>query len=280
MPQWDKGAAPKKFKGPGRTNRKETNNDIEPSGGERTRADRRRRQYRRTARAAMSGLEVERHAYENVAHHRAGPRATRACIPTRSEIARRPGEVSLHHRGTTCATTALRDVRRCRDGQGRAGAPPHPGTTGKPDGGRLHPQDIDADAVVARSIRAAGGRPGGHGACVPMATACSPADWVPLRCRAAWHCTVIPMSGGHREADSDHPGLQAEHHHGDAIHMLTILDEMEAQGIDPKGTSLARVGIFGAEPWTPAMRTAVEGRRHRRGRYLRPVGGDGARGGQ
>ena len=40
-------------------------------------------------------------------------------------------------------------------------------------------------------------------------------------------------------------------------YMLAIAEEMERQGIDPRGTSL-RIGIFGAEPWTPAMRAAIE----------------------
>ena len=40
-------------------------------------------------------------------------------------------------------------------------------------------------------------------------------------------------------------------------YMLAIAEEMERQGIDPRGTSLA-IGIFGAEPWTPAMREAIE----------------------
>jgi phenylacetate-CoA ligase len=42
-------------------------------------------------------------------------------------------------------------------------------------------------------------------------------------------------------------------------YMLAIAEEMERQGIDPRKTSL-KVGIFGAEPWTPAMRAAIEGK--------------------
>jgi len=42
-------------------------------------------------------------------------------------------------------------------------------------------------------------------------------------------------------------------------YMLSIIDEMEAQGVDPRGTSL-KVGIFGAEPWTDEMRRELEGR--------------------
>jgi phenylacetate-CoA ligase len=42
-------------------------------------------------------------------------------------------------------------------------------------------------------------------------------------------------------------------------YMLAIAEEMEKQGIDPRECSLA-IGIFGAEPWTPSMRTAIESR--------------------
>ena len=60
-------------------------------------------------------------------------------------------------------------------------------------------------------------------------------------------------------------------------YMLTLLDEFERQGVDPRSTSL-RVGIFGAEPWTEQMRREIEERvGHRRGRHLRPVRGDRAR---
>src|SRR5699024_12300686 len=42
-------------------------------------------------------------------------------------------------------------------------------------------------------------------------------------------------------------------------HLLTLLDEFERQGIDPRASSL-RVGIFGAEPWTEQMRAEIEER--------------------
>ncbi|MDX6666171.1 MAG: phenylacetate-CoA ligase, partial [Solirubrobacteraceae bacterium] len=42
-------------------------------------------------------------------------------------------------------------------------------------------------------------------------------------------------------------------------YMLTIIDEFEKQGIDPRSSSL-QVGIFGAEPWTEQMRAEIEAR--------------------
>ncbi|MCK9260795.1 MAG: phenylacetate--CoA ligase PaaK [Azoarcus sp.] len=134
------------------------------------------------------------------------------------------------------------------------------GTTGKPTVVGYTMKDIDTWAnVVARSIRASGGRPGdmvhisyGYG----LFTGGMGAHYGAERLG----CTVIPMSGGQTEKQ-----VQIIQDFKPRIimvtpsYMLTILDEMEAQGIDPKSTSL-RIGIFGAEPWTPAMRLAVEAR--------------------
>ncbi len=134
------------------------------------------------------------------------------------------------------------------------------GTTGKPTVVGYTLKDIDTWAnVVARSIRASGGRPGdmvhisyGYG----LFTGGMGAHYGAERLG----CTVIPMSGGQTEKQ-----VQIIQDFKPSIimvtpsYMLTILDEMEAQGIDPKSTSL-RIGIFGAEPWTPAMRLAVEAR--------------------
>ncbi len=132
------------------------------------------------------------------------------------------------------------------------------GTTGKPTVVGYTLKDIDTWAnVVARSIRASGGRPGdmvhisyGYG----LFTGGMGAHYGAERLG----CTVIPMSGGQTEKQ-----VQIIQDFKPSIimvtpsYMLTILDEMEAQGIDPKSTSL-RIGIFGAEPWTPAMRQAIE----------------------
>ncbi|MFJ9370035.1 phenylacetate--CoA ligase PaaK [Nocardia sp. NPDC101769] len=71
-------------------------------------------------------------------------------------------------------------------------------------------------------------------------------------------CTVIPMSGGMTERQVQ----LIQDFEPDAImvtpsYMLTLLDAMTRQGIDPASTSL-RVGVFGAEPWTEAMRRELE----------------------
>ncbi|MEV6101237.1 phenylacetate--CoA ligase PaaK [Nocardia sp. NPDC051981] len=71
-------------------------------------------------------------------------------------------------------------------------------------------------------------------------------------------CTVIPMSGGMTERQV----RLIQDFRPDAImvtpsYMLTLLDAMTRQGIDPASTSL-RIGVFGAEPWTEAMRRELE----------------------
>src|SRR5205085_2953794 len=132
------------------------------------------------------------------------------------------------------------------------------GTTGKPTVVGYTRNDIDMWAtVMARSIRAAGGRPGdivhvayGYGLFTGGLGAHYGAEKL--------GCTVIPMSGGQTEKQVQ---LIADFK-PDIImvtpsYMLAIAEEMERQGIDPKTCSLS-VGIFGAEPWTPTMRAAIE----------------------
>ncbi len=132
------------------------------------------------------------------------------------------------------------------------------GTTGKPTVVGYTAKDIDTWAtVMARSIRAAGGRRGdiihvayGYG----LFTGGLGAHYGAEKLGA----TVIPMSGGMTERQVQ----LITDFRPDIImvtpsYMLAIAEEMERQGIDPRGTSL-RIGIFGAEPWTPAMRGAIE----------------------
>jgi phenylacetate-CoA ligase len=134
------------------------------------------------------------------------------------------------------------------------------GTTGKPTVVGYTRQDIEVWAeVCARSIRAAGGRAGdivhvvyGYG----LFTGGLGAHYGAERLG----CTVVPMSGGMTERQVQ---LIADFR-PDIImvtpsYMLAIADAFAAQGIDPRGCSL-RLGIFGAEPWTPAMRAEIEGR--------------------
>ena len=112
---------------------------------------------------------------------------------------------------------------------------------------------------MARSIRAAGGRPGdrvhvayGYGLFTGGLGAHYGAEEL--------GCTVIPVSGGMTERQV----MLIRDFEPDVImvtpsYMLAIVDEMERQGIDPRATSL-RVGIFGAEPWTEDMRREMEQR--------------------
>jgi phenylacetate-CoA ligase len=71
-------------------------------------------------------------------------------------------------------------------------------------------------------------------------------------------CTVIPMSGGQSEKQVQ----LIEDFRPDIImvtpsYMLALLDEYRRQGLDPRASSL-QIGIFGAEPWTEAMRREIE----------------------
>ncbi len=134
------------------------------------------------------------------------------------------------------------------------------GTTGRPTVVGYTRDDIDTWAeVMARSIRAAGGRPGdllhvayGYG----LFTGGLGAHYGAERLG----CTVVPISGGMTERQ-----VQLIGDFGPRIIMVTpsyflaILDEMERQGVDPRSSSL-EIGIFGAEPWTEEMRRAVEER--------------------
>ncbi len=132
------------------------------------------------------------------------------------------------------------------------------GTTGKPTVVGYTQRDIDDWAnLVARSIRAAGGRRGdllhviyGYG----LFTGGLGAHYGAERLG----CTVVPMSGGQTEKQ-----VQLIQDFKPRILMVTpsymqvIIEEMLKQGIDPKSTSI-EIGIFGAEPWTEAMRKDIE----------------------
>jgi phenylacetate-CoA ligase len=134
------------------------------------------------------------------------------------------------------------------------------GTTGKPTVVGYTAEDVETWAeLMARSIRAAGGRPGdivhvayGYGLFTGGLGAHYGAEKL--------GCTVVPVSGGMTARQ-----VQLIVDLGPRIIMVTpsyflaILDEMEAQGVDPRSTSL-EIGIFGAEPWTDEMRAEVERR--------------------
>ncbi|MFK0090571.1 phenylacetate--CoA ligase PaaK [Pseudomonas sp. NPDC090755] len=134
------------------------------------------------------------------------------------------------------------------------------GTTGKPTVVAYTQNDIDTWAnVVARSIRAAGGRRGdkvqisyGYG----LFTGGLGAHYGAERLG----CTVIPMSGGQTEKQVQLiRDFQPDIIMVTPSYMLNIADEIERQGIDPHKLAL-RLGIFGAEPWTAELRRAVEER--------------------
>ncbi|MFG2791963.1 phenylacetate--CoA ligase PaaK [Streptomyces sp. NPDC048419] len=134
------------------------------------------------------------------------------------------------------------------------------GTTGRPTVVGYTENDLSNWAdLIARSIRAAGGRPGhkvhisyGYGLFTGGLGAHYGAE------RAG--CTVIPASGGMTARQVQ----IIQDFEPDIImvtpsYMLTLLDEFERQGVDPRSTSL-KVGIFGAEPWTEEMRREIEER--------------------
>ena len=134
------------------------------------------------------------------------------------------------------------------------------GTTGKPTVVGYTQKDIDTWAgLVARSIRASGGRAGdivhiayGYGLFTGGLGAHYGAEKL--------GCTVIPMSGGQTEKQVQ----LITDFRPDIImvtpsYMLNIIEEFERQGLDPTASSL-RIGIFGAEPWGEGMRAEIEQR--------------------
>lgn len=134
------------------------------------------------------------------------------------------------------------------------------GTTGKATVVGYTRGDIDTWAnVVARSIRAAGGRAGdmvhvsyGYG----LFTGGLGAHYGAERLG----CTVIPMSGGQTEKQVQLIcDFKPEIIMVTPSYMLNIIEEFKRQGLDAAKSSL-KVGIFGAEPWTDAMRAEIETR--------------------
>jgi phenylacetate-CoA ligase len=134
------------------------------------------------------------------------------------------------------------------------------GTTGRPTVVGYTRDDIATwAALMARSIRAAGGRPGdvvhvayGYGLFTGGLGAHYGAE--------ALGCTVVPVSGGMTERqvqliDDFRPRVIMV----TPSYFLSVLDAMAAAGLDVAGSSL-EIGIFGAEPWTPAMRAEIEAR--------------------
>ncbi|HEY7047113.1 MAG TPA: phenylacetate--CoA ligase PaaK [Jatrophihabitantaceae bacterium] len=134
------------------------------------------------------------------------------------------------------------------------------GTTGQPTVVGYSDNDLNAwSDLMARSIRAAGGRPGmkvhvayGYG----LFTGGLGAHYGAERLG----CTVIPVSGGMTSRQVQLiRDFRPEIIMVTPSYLLTIVDEFEKQGVDPR-TSALRIAILGAEPWTEQMRTEIEQR--------------------
>jgi len=198
-----------------------------------------------------------RHAYDNVAHYRrafdeagVGPDD----IGSLADLARLPftSKATLRDNYPFGMFAVPReDVVRLHASSG---------TTGKPTVVGYTRDDLDMWAdVVARSIRAAGGRRGmvlhnayGYGLFTGGLGAHAGAERL--------GCTVVPVSGGMTQRQVQLIlDFQPDVIMVTPSYMLSIVDELEAQGVDPRSTSL-KVGIFGAEPWTNDMRREMEER--------------------
>ncbi|MBB3084390.1 phenylacetate--CoA ligase PaaK [Geodermatophilus sabuli] len=198
-----------------------------------------------------------RHAYENVPHYRRAFDAAGVHPEDCTELA----DLA---RFPTTSKADLRDnypfgmfavpqeqVRRVHASSGTTGRPTVVGYTEK---------DIDTWATaMARSIRAAGARAGdklhnayGYGLFTGGLGAHYGAEKL--------GCTVIPVSGGMTPRQVQlitdfRPRVIMV----TPSYMLTVIDEFEKQGLDPRASSL-EIGIFGAEPWTEQMRQEMEER--------------------
>ncbi|ACL60368.1 phenylacetate--CoA ligase PaaK [Methylobacterium nodulans] len=215
----------------------------------------------RLGRAELAALQRERlaatlrHAYENVPHYRAKFDAAGlhpSDFRDLPDLARFPFTTKADLRDTY--PFGLFAVPRERIARLHASS----GTTGKPTVVGYTKGDLDLWAeVVARSIRAAGGRPGmrvhiayGYG----LFTGGLGAHYGAERLG----CTAIPVSGGMTGRQVQLIcDLEPDIIMVTPSYMLAILDEFRRQGLDPRATSL-KVGLFGAEPWTNAMRAEIE----------------------
>jgi len=219
--------------------------------------------YETADREQLVTLQLERlrwslqHAYDNVAHYRAAFDAAGvapADCRSLADLAHFPFTTKADLRDNYpygMFAVPREQVRRIHASSGTTGQPTVVGYTQ----GDL---DVWSD-VMARSIRASGGRPGdrvhvayGYG----LFTGGLGAHYGAERLG----CTVIPVSGGMTERQVRLiRDFEPEIIMVTPSYMLALLEEMERQGIDPHRTSL-QVGIFGAEPWTDDLRREVEQR--------------------
>ncbi|WP_369131095.1 phenylacetate--CoA ligase PaaK [Modestobacter roseus] len=198
-----------------------------------------------------------RHSYDNVPHHRrafdaAGVHPDDCRDP--ADLARFPltGKADLREEYPFGMFAVPREqVRRVHASSGTTGRPTVVGYTA---------EDLTTWAgLMARSIRAAGGRPGdllhnayGYGLFTGGLGAHAGAE--------ALGCTVVPVSGGMTPRQVQlitdfRPRVLMM----TPSYALTVIDEFERQGLDPRSSS-AEIGILGAEPWTEQMRGEIEER--------------------
>ncbi len=196
-----------------------------------------------------------RHAYENVAHYRESFRAAGVHphdLRSLDDLAKFPFTAKDDLRANY--PFGMFAVPREQVVRVHASS----GTTGKPTVVGYTAQDIDTWAqLMARSIRASGGKPGdvvhvayGYG----LFTGGLGAHYGAERLG----CTVVPMSGGQTQKQVQ---LICDFK-PDVImvtpsYLLAIAEEFVRQGLDPAASSM-RIGILGAEPWTEAMRAQIE----------------------
>lgn len=215
----------------------------------------------RMSRDELTALQTERlrqtvtHAYQNVPHYRAafdGAGIAPEDITSLGQLADLPftsKEDLRQNYPFGMFAVPRQQVRRIHASSGTTGRPTVVGYTA---------DDLAMWATVgARSLRAAGVRAGdlvhnayGYGLFTGGLGAHAAAE--------ALGCTVIPMSGGMTARQVQLIGDFAP----DVImctptYMLTIIDGFADAGIDPASSSL-RIGVFGAEPWTDAMRSDLE----------------------
>ncbi|MBK6322806.1 phenylacetate--CoA ligase PaaK [Candidatus Aalborgicola defluviihabitans] len=212
---------------------------------------------------ALQALQLERmkwslqHAYDNVPHYRASFDAKGvhpSDLKSLSDLAKFPFLIKSDLRNNY--PYGMFAVPREQVVRIHASS----GTTGKPTVVGYTRKDIDTWAsVVARSIKAAGGRAGdilhnayGYGLFTGGLGAHYGAEKL--------GCTVIPMSGGQTEKQVQlivdfKPSIIMV----TPSYMLNLIEEFARQGLDAADSSL-KIGIFGAEPWTNAMRTEIEQR--------------------
>ena len=215
------------------------------------------------SRDEISGLQLERltaslkHAYENVAHYKAtfdDAGVTPADLTSLDDLAKFPFTVKDDLRKNYpfgMFAVPREQVIRIHASSGTTGVPTVVGYT-------ANDLSMWAD-VMARSMRAAGARPGdtmhvafGYGLFTGGLGIHDGATRL--------GCTVIPVSGGFTERQMQiindfKPRVMAV----TPSYMLAIADEIERQGLDPRQTSL-EIGIHGAEPWTESMRGEIEAR--------------------